>query len=145
MRTIYDLALQLQAREEKLHVYVVREVGRRADLEKHIEEHGTNSEIEEQNQTAVKEFETFLSSARVGLRVLAQSYQEVVKKFLLLLASQPDISLQLLSSRLDFNDNYKRQDNRLAAPLTFQHRRRSEISVPQQSPLSTFRTQSEPL
>lgn len=145
LRTIYDLALQLQSREEKLHVCVVREVERRAELDKYIEEHGNNNEIEEENQTAIKEFETFLSSARVGLRVLAQSYQEVVKKFLLLLASQPDISLQLLSSRLDFNDNYKRQDNRLAAPLTFQHRRRSEISVPQSSPLSTFRTQSEPL
>jgi len=145
LRTIYDLALRLQALEEKLHAYVDREVGRRADLEKHIKEHGTNNELEEQNRMATKEFETFLSSAKVGLRVLAQNYQDMVKKFLLLLASQADISLQLLSSRLDFNDNYKRQDNRLAAPLTFQHKRRSEICVPQPAVLSTFRTQSEPL
>lgn len=145
LRTIYDLALQLQALEEKLHVCVVREVQRRAELEKYIEEHGTNNNIEGQNQAAIKEFEQFLSSTRVGLRVLAQSYQEVVKRFLLLLASHPEISLQLLSSRLDFNDHYKRHDTRLAAPLTYQHRRQSEVLTAFSSPHSTFRAPSEPL
>ncbi|KAJ1520792.1 hypothetical protein ONE63_003886 [Megalurothrips usitatus] len=145
LRTIYDFALQLQSQEEKLHACVIREVRRRADLEKYIEENGTNNNVEGQNQTALKEFEAFLSSTRVGLRVLAKGYQGVVKKFLLLLASHPDISLQLLSSRLDFNDHYKRHDNRLAAPLTYQHRRRSEIPAPSDSPISTFRAPSEPL
>ena len=144
LRTVYDLVLQLQAREEKLHACVIREVQRRADLEKYIDEHGTSNEIEGQNQAAVKDFENFLATTRVSLRVLAQSYQDVVKKFLLLLASHPDISLQLLSSRLDFNEHYKRHDNRLAAPLTYQHRRRSDILGPS-SALSTFRAPSEPL
>ena len=124
---------------------MIREVKRRADLEKLIEENGTNNQVEGENQIALKEFESFLNSTRVALRILAQSYQEVVKKFLLLLASHPDISLQLLSSRLDFNDHYKRHDNRLAAPLTYQHRRRSDISLPSGSPLSTFRAPSEPI
>lgn len=145
LRTVYDLALQLQSSEEKLHSCVIREVRRRAELEKYIEEHGTNNDIETENQTALKGFEDFLGQTRVALRILAQSYQDVVKRFLLLLASHPDISLQLLSSRLDFNDHYKRHDNRLAAPLTYQHRRRSDISVPMASQLSTFRAPSEPL
>ncbi|KAK3910056.1 Gamma-tubulin complex component 3 [Frankliniella fusca] len=145
LRTIYDLALQLQAQEEKLHVCVIREVRRRAELEKYVEEHGTNKSIESQNQAAIKDFEVFLSSTKVSLRVLAQSYQEVVKKFLLLLASHPDISLQLLSSRLDFNDHYKRHDTRLAAPLTYQHRRQSEISTQFSSSHLAFRAPSEPL
>jgi len=50
-----------------------------------------------------------------------------VKKFLLMLASQSEVSLQLLSFRLDFNEHYKRLDSRLTAPLTYQHRRLSEM------------------
>lgn len=49
-----------------------------------------------------------------------------MKKFLLMLASAEDVSLQLLSVRLDFNEYYKSQDNRLVAPLTYQHRRQSD-------------------
>lgn len=142
---MYILALQLQSKEEKLHSVVTKEVCRRSELAVYIEEHGTSNTIEEQDESAKKDFEAFLSSTRVGLQILAQSYQDVVKKFLLLLASNPDISLQLLSSRLDFNDNYKRHDTRLAAPLTYQHKRRSDIVVPCASPLSTFRAPSEDL
>lgn len=56
--------------------------------------------------------------------------QDRVKKFLLMLASAEDVSLQLLSVRLDFNEYYKSKDSRLVAPLTYQHRRQSEQSFP---------------
>jgi len=49
-----------------------------------------------------------------------------VKKFLLMLASAEDVSLQLLSVRLDFNEYYKSKDSRLVVPLTYQHRRQSD-------------------
>lgn len=44
-----------------------------------------------------------------------------------MLNSQNDLSLQLLSIRLDFNEHYKNLDSRLVAPLTFQHRRLSSM------------------
>lgn len=52
--------------------------------------------------------------------------QDRVKKFLLMLASAEDVSLQLLSVRLDFNEYYKSKDSRLVVPLTYQHRRQSD-------------------
>lgn len=51
-----------------------------------------------------------------------------MKKFLLMLASAEDLSLQLLSVRLDFNEYYISKDSRLVAPLTYQHRRLSDQS-----------------
>lgn len=42
------------------------------------------------------------------------------------LASADDVSLQLLSIRLDFNEYYKNKDGRLVAPLTLQRRRKSD-------------------
>lgn len=58
--------------------------------------------------------------------IIDLSLQDRVKKLLLMLASAEDVSLQLLSVRLDFNEYYKSKDSRLVAPLTYQHRRRSE-------------------
>lgn len=43
-----------------------------------------------------------------------------------MLASAEDVSLQLLSVRLDFNEYYISKDSRLVAPLTYQHRRQSD-------------------
>lgn len=45
-----------------------------------------------------------------------------------MLASAENVSLQLLSVRLDFNEYYKSKDSRLVAPLTYQHRRQSDQS-----------------
>lgn len=58
----------------------------------------------------------------------------MVKKFLLMLTSQPELTLQLLSFRLDFNEFYRRSDSRLNAPLTYQHRRLSELGIKQVVP-----------
>lgn len=51
---------------------------------------------------------------------------------MLMLASQTEVSLQLLSSRLDFNEYYHRRDKRLSMPLTYQHRRQSGLENLQQ-------------
>lgn len=51
-----------------------------------------------------------------------------MKKFLIMLASAEDVSLQLLSVRLDFNEYYKSKDSRLVVPLTYLHRRQSDQS-----------------
>jgi len=113
--------------EEEMNARVCREMQRRADYERVVEEEGTNLEIERENEKAAAQFNDFLAATRTSLRLLAQNYENFVKVFLLHLASHSDMSLQLLSSRLDFNEHYKRRDSRLTAPLTYQHRRR-EIS-----------------
>lgn len=52
-----------------------------------------------------------------------------VKTFLLKLALQNESSLQFLLFRLDYNDFYKRGDSKLHEPLTYQHKRLSEIGL----------------
>ncbi len=62
-------------------------------------------------------------------RLLHFIVQDMVRTFLLQLASSQDESLQCLSFRLDFNQHYKRKDARLGTPLTFQHRRESMLTA----------------
>lgn len=52
-----------------------------------------------------------------------------MKTFLLKLALQNESSLQFLLFRLDYNDFYKRGDSKLHEPLTYQHKRLSEIGL----------------
>ncbi|XP_035723078.1 gamma-tubulin complex component 3 homolog [Vespa mandarinia] len=84
------------------------------------------------NDIDTKECQTaflkYLNTLSIQLRLLYRTYQDRVKKFLLMLAFAEDVSLQLLSVRLDFNEYYKRKDSRLVVPLTYQHRRQSDQS-----------------
>nr|CAD7264144.1 unnamed protein product [Timema shepardi] len=132
LRAVYDLILQLQTHEEKLHDRAVSELQARLDREleichsEELKEFGTSDARDARDTARIKDFsERYLPGMRAQLRILAKSYQDVVKGFLLMLASQADVSLQLLSFRLDFNEHYKRHDVRLVTPLTYQHRRLS--------------------
>nr|CAD7394777.1 unnamed protein product [Timema cristinae] len=132
LRAVYDLILQLQTHEEKLHDRAVSELQARLDREleichsEELKEFGTSYSRDARDTSRRKDFsERYLPGMRAQLRILAKSYQDVVKGFLLMLASQADVSLQLLSFRLDFNEHYKRHDVRLVTPLTYQHRRLS--------------------
>ncbi|XP_049773994.1 gamma-tubulin complex component 3-like isoform X1 [Schistocerca cancellata] len=135
LRSVYDLMLQLQGLEEQLHNRASVELEARKEYEKLVEKSGTNISMEERESTRVNEFTNkYLPHMRTQLSVLAKSYQDLVKKFLLMLTSQPELTLQLLSFRLDFNEHYRRSDSRLNAPLTYQHRRLSELGGKHLSP-----------
>ncbi|XP_076634245.1 gamma-tubulin complex component 3 [Colletes latitarsis] len=71
-------------------------------------------------------FLKYLNTLSIQLRLLSRTYQDRVKKFLIMLASAEDVSLQLLSVRLDFNEYYKSKDSRLVEPLTYLYRRQSD-------------------
>ncbi|XP_071440616.1 gamma-tubulin complex component 3-like [Hetaerina americana] len=123
LRAVYDLILQLRGHEDVLHERAFEEL---AAKDPRVKEKvvAAGPEAEKDWDSKRKDFTSrFLPTARAQLKILAQSYQDVVKRFLLSLASQPDVSLQLLSSRLDFNEHYKKRDSRLIATLTYQHRR----------------------
>ncbi|XP_067014379.2 gamma-tubulin complex component 3 isoform X2 [Anabrus simplex] len=133
LRAVYELILQLQRLEEQLHTRSLEELNARANRETIVEKRGEVGQFgmslaEEEALAAERRnfVDVYLPSVHAQLRVLAKSYQDVVKKFLLLLASHSDVSLQLLSVRLDFNEHYKRTDARLAAPYTY--RRLSELA-----------------
>lgn len=52
-----------------------------------------------------------------------------VTTLILKLALHAEVSLQTLAFRLDYSDFYKRGDAKLHEPLTYQHKRLSEIGL----------------
>ena len=89
--------------------------------------YGITAEEEEAMKRRKRAFtRTTLSAIKSQLKIVSQSYQDMVRTFLLQLAESGDQALQFLSFRLDFNQHYKRQDARLHTPLTFQHSRMRE-------------------
>lgn len=52
-----------------------------------------------------------------------------VTTLILKLALHSEVSLQTLAFRLDYSDFYKRGDAKLHEPLTYQHKRLSEIGI----------------
>lgn len=63
--------------------------------------------IDAKNLERVAKFNHSLELIKRQLKSLAHKYSEFVKKYLSLLSSSPDMNLQLLSVRLNFNDYYK--------------------------------------
>ena len=91
------------------------------------------SEDKERRRTYVR---TKLGSVRAQLKIVSQSYGDMVKTFLYQLTCSNDDGLTSLSFRLDFNLHYKRKDSRLSKPLMFSHRRVS-MSMMSSSLMST--------
>ncbi|KAL7301860.1 hypothetical protein TKK_0005465 [Trichogramma kaykai] len=135
LRTVYNPILELQLLEETFLARASAEYEARTVSEKFIEEGSENQKQWGRSKNKDSEaadrrsaFLKYLSTTSMKLKLLSRTYQDRVKKFLLMLASAEDVSLQLLSVRLDFNEYYISKDSRLVAPLTYQHRRQSDQS-----------------
>ena len=134
LRAIYDRIVEFQNIQNKLYLEAVAELEARRSHEDEIESRSRQKQFgltsrEEQRETRRKqEFaKVILPGIEAQLRIVSQSYQDMVKTFLLQLSCSQDQALQFLSVRLDFNEHYKRKDSRLGAPLTFQHKRLSTL------------------
>merc|ERR1712083_646473 len=78
-------------------------------------EWGTSAEEEAAEEARRENFrQAPLHNTRKKLRVLAQSYQNMVEQFLVLLAGHQDASLRFLSFRLDFDEHYKSVHRRVS-------------------------------
>lgn len=69
--------------------------------------------------------EKSIPCTKAKLKVVSNSYEDMVQKFLLMLNTQDDPNLRFLSFRLDFNEHFKSRNSRLQTSLTYQHRRKS--------------------
>ncbi|XP_071951511.1 gamma-tubulin complex component 3 homolog isoform X2 [Antedon mediterranea] len=67
-----------------------------------------------------------LPGCRAQFRVLSQSYQDMVQKFLVMLTEHNDESLKLLAVRLDFNEIYKAKEPKLRSPMIY-HKQRKRV------------------
>ncbi|EFA04217.1 gamma-tubulin complex component 3 [Tribolium castaneum] len=110
LRSIYNFILTLEGYQKALNEAATREfeafMALKAKTEK-SDMFGMTSEDEIIAKARVENFHQFLSSIRTKVRHLAQTYEQFVKKYLLLLSSSSNMNLQLLSVRLSFNDYYK--------------------------------------
>ncbi|XP_043466471.1 gamma-tubulin complex component 3 [Leptopilina heterotoma] len=135
LRSVYSPILDLQNLEDTFLTRAMQEYEARSKSEKKIvdtheqvSKWGRSVKTDADNIERQNAFNKYLSTLSRQLKVLSATYQDRVKKFLLMLASAENVSLQLLSVRLDFNEYYKSKDSRLVAPLTYQHRRQSDQS-----------------
>ena len=135
LRSVYGPILDLQNLEETFLTRATQEYEARLK-----DNYSVNVAYVSSNQLDISDTESaeiakrqagfckYLNTLSIQLRLLSRTYQDRVKKFLIMLASAEDVSLQLLSVRLDFNEYYKSKDSRLVVPLTYLHRRQSDQS-----------------
>lgn len=135
LRAVYGPILSLQTLEETFLARTSQEYEARLETNKFIDQEseknkkwGRTMTLDVKNTDRQAIFNKYLTTLSNQLKVLSKTYQDRVKKFLLMLASAENVSLQLLSVRLDFNEFYKSKDSSLVAPLTYQHRCQSDHS-----------------
>lgn len=127
--------LALRSFEATLHTGIIAELERREHIEYVKAERATRNEYlltaaeEVQDKEKRKIFHQFLASRKADLNVWARTYRGHVTALILKLALHCEVSLQTLAFRLDYSDFYKRGDSKLHEPLTYQHKRLSEIGL----------------
>ncbi|XP_053601478.1 gamma-tubulin complex component 3 homolog isoform X2 [Plodia interpunctella] len=132
---VLNETLALRSFEGTLHSGILAELERRERLELAKAERLARGEYafttadEAQDKEKRKIFHQFLASRKADLNVWARTYRGHVTTLILKLALHLEVSLQTLAFRLDYSDFYKRGDAKLHEPLTYQHKRLSEIGL----------------
>ncbi|CAH2099800.1 unnamed protein product [Euphydryas editha] len=132
---VLNETLALRSFETTLHAGINTELERRERLEQLKAERLARGEYaftasdEAQDKEKKKIFQQFLGNRKADLNVWARTYRGHVTTLILKLALHPEVSLQTLAFRLDYSDFYKRGDAKLHEPLTYQHKRLSEIGL----------------
>jgi len=132
LRAIYDRILEFQNIANRMHDNAMEEWEARQTRQLLVDSatkaggYGTSEKEEKEDRERKRNFaKTKLGAVRAQLKIVSQSYGDMVRTFLYQLTSSNDESLQCLSFRLDFNSHYKKKDSRLSKPLMFSHRRLS--------------------
>ncbi|CAB3248346.1 unnamed protein product [Arctia plantaginis] len=132
---VLNETLALRSFESMLHAGINAELERRDNIERLKAERVARGEYaftaadESVDKEKRKIFHQFLASRKADLNVWARTYRGHVTTLILKLALHAEVSLQTLAFRLDYSDFYKRGDAKLHEPLTYQHKRLSEIGV----------------
>ncbi|XP_078693983.1 gamma-tubulin complex component 3-like [Branchiostoma floridae x Branchiostoma belcheri] len=135
LRTIFDLIIKFQSAENTMYKKAEEEMNLRLRFLRRIQENtekgkwGVTELDEEEENTRMEEFrDKFLSKTTSQLRVISQSYQDMVQNFLLMLNEHSDPSLRFLSFRLDFNGHYHQREPKLNRSLSVSYARTRQRS-----------------
>jgi gamma-tubulin complex component 3 len=128
---VYDSIMKLEEWQRTFYEISYKESLARKKFEEFIVEsekegkYGVTNERRFERDEEQKMFDQQISTMRKSLDGIGGSYEKYVNEFLLMLTSSKDQNLQLFGTRLDFNEFYKRRDQRLKHPLTYEHMRLS--------------------
>lgn len=123
---IYDSIMKLEDWQKKFYDILFKEVDSRKAFEAFIVQseksgkYGLTTEKKLDRDETQKHFEHEVSNLKKQLDGIGCSYEKYVNDFLLMLTSSPDTNLQRFGTRLDFNEYYKKRDQRLKHPLTYE-------------------------
>lgn len=132
---IYDSIMKLEEWQVDYYEQVFAELDERNLFEKEIAasetagSYGVTTEKRLERDGSCKDFEQKLGGLRKELNGIGGSYEKYVNDFLLMLTSSKDPNLQRFGIRLDFNEFYKKRDQRLKHPLTYEHMRMSGMGI----------------
>lgn len=132
---IFDSIMKLEGWQQTFYEVVFKELESRKSFEAEIAisektgSYGVTTAKKLERDDENKRFEHEVSSLRKNLDSIGNSYEKYLNEFLLMLTSSKDANLQRFGIRLDFNEFYKRRDQRLKAPLTFEHMRMSGMGI----------------
>jgi len=118
IRAIYDRVVELDAIQSSLYNEAVAESSARRDFEaQKRKSEKSGQRISQKDEDAdfhrqLKFENDTIPKLDTQLKIVSQSYQDMVKTLLLQLTVNSDQSLQCLSFRLDFNTHYKKKDSR---------------------------------
>ncbi|CAC5369535.1 TUBGCP3 [Mytilus coruscus] len=126
LRTIFDLVIEFQAAQDNFYSEATQELDIRRRYEHRRERRSkegdwevTDDEEEEEQLRRISFLKQIIPSTRARLTVLSQSYQDMVKQFLVMVTTHQDVSLRFLSFRLDFNEHYKSKEPKLQSPFMY--------------------------
>lgn len=128
---VYDSIMKLEEWQKTFYEIVYKEAEARQMFEQCIissEKTGTfgvTTERRLERDEEQKIFEHNISTNKKSLDGIGLTYEKYVNDFLYMLTSSNDQHLQLFGTRLDFNEFYKKKDQRLKHPLTYEHMRMS--------------------
>lgn len=134
LTTVYNSIMKLEIWQERFFAVCFEEFELRKAFENDIamsEKKGTYGVTAEKRlirDEELKVFEQTIYECHKSLGDINTEYECAVRAFLLTLASHEDHNLQLFGTRLDFNEYYKRRDQRIGDRLMFQNLRMSNMS-----------------
>ena len=130
-RAICDNVLDFQSHLESLWKVIEDEIQRRIDFALELRE----EKVRPNDKTEMERRELFVNEtipkAKSKVFMFARTFQELIQKFLVMLADHTMKEFQELSARLDFNEHYKKRDKRLETSFTFaSQKQRLSIDTP---------------
>lgn len=139
MNSVFNTIDKLEQWQDTFYAYCFKELDSRKRTEAEVISSegkgvfGATSESRFERDKVRQVFDDAKVKWISSLEKIGAAYEQSVRAFLLLLASSTDHNLQLFGTRLDFNEYYKKRDQRLDAPLTFASMRHSSMMHSQNS------------